>query len=605
MADFAELARLHELCGTLRESAAPVSEPPAGGSREGELILLELKGVNRGVHQHIEGAKKTTDKEKTNFDSNSLQLHNLLYEKDHYQRQIAKCQDFRSAHLDIELVSPEEFAATAPPTGETQGDSVGEEGGDEHRLMVRRLDFELQERRRLAAEKAVLDARKAELLGAARAKQSFLRSLPGHLRAMQRSSAPLQRAFTMQVSGAQQQQHDAARSLPAPLYAIFAHLEAYRDTHNPEAAVEIEGQLADADAWYRQQTQGQGTEGGARGGADDDDARSSSPTPADEQAQEEDTEVQHRSKRAKRDESQPTRGADSVGAGGKPERDAAPSPGGAEGAEDAAAAADSEVGKVDLSEADHQAVGEEAAGAFPLAVTLALPVASGGSVTLSFCYARDIGVVLVGGAYTASKDAASAGSGINGAQLLSDLFPADRGTQLPSTGEPWAASRPTRPYRWAQWIAGLAVDRGDPEPAVSCDTDQESAWRAVAGRADAVHAAATRLVGRVQAQLSLREQLLLMSMPQMEPTSGLLPREASLVRWEVAPAQDPDFQYFRATLQCDAGSLCHRCVLTADITIAPDYPLRPPSFALSFERHPVCSPSDCQAPCMRRRMHGL
>ena len=69
---------------------------------------------------------------------------------------------------------------------------------------------------------------------------------------------------------------------------------------------------------------------------------------------------------------------------------------------------------------------------------------------------------------------------------------------------------------------------------------------------------------------------------------AFLPREASLESWQPLPSdEDPDTLRFEAMLHCDAGSLCHRGVLAAVVTIAPSYPLEPASFALSFQRHPA------------------
>ena len=212
---FPELDRLKELCTRLRASAAPEAS--------GELVLLGIKGASRGVHQHIEETKSKSDAEKANFDANSLQLHNLLYEKHHYQREIARCADFRSKHEDVGLVDRGTFEAEAPAELRRAGPE------EAHQLMVDRLEFELLERQRLAREQGVLVARKAELSSTVKSKAGFLRELPAHLAAMRASSAPLQQALVAPVSVARQQ-HEAARSLPAPLYVVFAQLEAYRDT---------------------------------------------------------------------------------------------------------------------------------------------------------------------------------------------------------------------------------------------------------------------------------------------------------------------------------------------------------------------------------------
>ena len=106
-------AELHGISGELHGDLS-TSERRCGEMTRGQLILLDLKGINRAVHQDIEGCKRATDEERKQFDANSLQLHNLLYQKHHYQRQISRCQDFRSKHHGIDLVPEDEFSAAAP-----------------------------------------------------------------------------------------------------------------------------------------------------------------------------------------------------------------------------------------------------------------------------------------------------------------------------------------------------------------------------------------------------------------------------------------------------------------------------------------------------------
>lgn len=290
----AELGQVKALCDDLRE--ALVGEGPKRG--RGELTMLRLKGASRGVHQHIEACKGKTDDERSSYDSNSLQLHNLLYEKNHYNREIAKCKDFRSKHMDIDLVPEDVFLEAAPPDLRRMGEAV-----EPHQRMLDRLEFELVERRRLAEEERVLASEKASLHAQKSSKTKFLRSLPGHLRNMQKASLPLQKAMGYEYT-ATMTQHEVARSLPAPLYVIYAHLEAFRKTRAQTgsggggvvATVEINGEVADAEGWYRRRDEAaaQGDGEGAAGAATEAEGASA-------KEEKEDEEEHRSSKRAKTD----------------------------------------------------------------------------------------------------------------------------------------------------------------------------------------------------------------------------------------------------------------------------------------------------------------
>ena len=462
---FPELDRLKELCTRLRGSTAPEAS--------GELVLLGIKGASRGVHQHIEETKSKSDAEKANFDANSLQLHNLLYEKHHYQREIARCADFRSKHEDVGLVDRGTFEAEAPAELRRAGPE------EAHQLMVDRLEFELLERQRLAREQGVLVARKAELSSTVKSKAGFLRELPAHLAAMRASSAPLQQALVAPVSVARQQ-HEAARSLPAPLYVVFAQLEAFRDTAAPTASVEISGHVADAEAWYKVRKEaGSGSVGGSPRPARDATAEA-----VEEGADDKDGEGRRSSKRLKPDDGN----AEHAGSGAEGED-------GVEGDDDGSGSSE------DVALAPMPDV-------FPLVVSALVPgCKGGGSLRVSFSYAPSIAAVLVDAEHVSVggiKDVE-----IRGARLLSTLFEGDGGLAVPqqaganSPAGRWDPSRRSRPYRWAQFLAGL------PMASDASDTDQQAAWQAASARASAgsVQSAVERMVGRIDAQLALREQL--------------------------------------------------------------------------------------------------
>lgn len=99
--------------------------------------------------------KAETESAKAPVDFTTLQLHNLMYEKNHYLKAIKACKDFKSKHPDIQLVPKEEFFRDAPEDikkSVMSNDSA-------HNLMLKRLNFEL-----LQVRKAALKGWKVKLI---------------------------------------------------------------------------------------------------------------------------------------------------------------------------------------------------------------------------------------------------------------------------------------------------------------------------------------------------------------------------------------------------------------------------------------------------------
>jgi THO complex subunit 5 len=551
---FPELDRVKGLCEQIRGGTAKGEN---GAATAAELVLMDMKGASREVHLSIEATKKLSDTEKANFDSKSLQLHNLLYEKHHYQREIERCKDFRSRSDDVELVDVEAFASAAPPELQRAGDPA-----EPHQLMVDRLDFELLERQRLSREESVLVARRSELAATVRAKAAFLNELPTHLQAMRASSAALEQTFKTPVSVVRQQ-HSAARSLPAPLYVVFAQLEAYRDTADEAVSVTISGHVADAEAWYKVRNE------------------SVSVDAAEEDEQE--GEEERQSKRAKVEDSDATVRVDEDGA-----------------AEDADDANDDE------EEETRPLVAAKQSDMFPLVVTALVPIGDAGSIRILFSYAPSITAVLADAELVSTGGIAD--SELCGSRLLSTLYRDDGGLVVPEHSSEgagraadlrWDPSQRARPYRWAQYIAGVPVAGTDS----SSDTDQRAAWQAASANGEA-HARAVRSVfervaARAEAQVALRRQLRALAEHELQPSVDMLlvPRSQDMVkltRWEPTAATqdtgDADSLCFVAAWDCDPGSLCQKGQLVATVEVPPDYPVRAPTFRLSFTKCPAVMP---------------
>jgi hypothetical protein len=220
-----------------------------------------------------------------------------------------------------------------------------------------------------------------------------------------------------------------------------------------------------------------------------------------------------------------------------------------------------------------------------------------------FSYAPSIAAVLADAELVSTGGIAD--SELCGSRLLSTLYHDDSGLVVPehSSGSAeraadlrWDPSQRARPYRWAQFIAGVPVAGTDS----SSDTDQRAAWQAAAANGEA-HARAVRSVferiaDRAEAQVSLRHQLRALAERELQPSVDMLlvPRSQDMVkltRWEPTAATsqdtaDADSLSFVAAWDCDPGSLCQKGQLVATVEIPADYPVRAPTFRLSFSKCP-------------------
>uniref|UniRef100_A0A7N0U212 THO complex subunit 5 n=1 Tax=Kalanchoe fedtschenkoi TaxID=63787 RepID=A0A7N0U212_KALFE len=123
------------------------------------LNFISLLQENRSILLEEDRVKLETEKAKESVDFTTLQLHNLMYEKNHCVKAIKACKDFKSKYPDIELVSEEEFLKDAPE--EIKGATISYD--NEHNVMLKRLNYELHERKELCKLKEQLEQKKKDL----------------------------------------------------------------------------------------------------------------------------------------------------------------------------------------------------------------------------------------------------------------------------------------------------------------------------------------------------------------------------------------------------------------------------------------------------------
>ncbi|GLT63475.1 hypothetical protein SLA2020_360380 [Shorea laevis] len=251
----------HEL---LRESKASVEDVVAkmlSVKKEGhpksllrELVtqmflhFITLRQANRSILLEEDRVKAETESAKAPVDFTTLQLHNLMYEKSHYVKAIKACKDFRSKYPDIDLVSEEEFFHDAPE--EIKGKTLSNDSA--HNLMMQRLQFELFQRKELCKLQEKLELQKKKLSDTIANRKKFLSSLPSHLKSLKKASLPVQNQLGI-LHTKKIKQHHLAELLPPPLYVIYSEFLAQKEAFGENIDLEIVGSVKDAQGFARQQ----------------------------------------------------------------------------------------------------------------------------------------------------------------------------------------------------------------------------------------------------------------------------------------------------------------------------------------------------------------
>uniref|UniRef100_A0A8B9JDU3 THO complex 5 n=1 Tax=Astyanax mexicanus TaxID=7994 RepID=A0A8B9JDU3_ASTMX len=244
-------------CDSLAKLMAEIQELKANGAKEGSeeveeklrqgcVHFITLKKLNRLAHMRLKKGRDQTHEAKQKVDVLHLQLQNLLYEVMHLQKEIGKCLEFKSQHEEIELVSVDDFLRDAP--AEISRPHLTKD--DPHQLTLARLDWELEQRKRLAEQYKSSLCSKEKILKGIELKKEYLGSLQPGLHAIMQASLPVQEYLSMPFERVQKQA-EVARHLPPPLYVLFVQANAYGQACDKNLSVSISGDVDEAKALSR------------------------------------------------------------------------------------------------------------------------------------------------------------------------------------------------------------------------------------------------------------------------------------------------------------------------------------------------------------------
>ncbi|KAF9186340.1 hypothetical protein BGZ51_002087 [Haplosporangium sp. Z 767] len=182
------------------------------GLQKGNMLLSVLKNINRQVCQQERNLRNDLTEQKLNVSKVDLGYQNIKYQRKYLLNEIARCHDMETIYQEVPLVSLEQFRETAP-------ENLVSSSTDDHRLMLNRLQFELEERKRFDAEKRRLLAVKLQLVKANKARKAQLTKCEKQLEAYVQSSQSIQDLLQEPVEPIQTHQELLPKETPAQLTA--------------------------------------------------------------------------------------------------------------------------------------------------------------------------------------------------------------------------------------------------------------------------------------------------------------------------------------------------------------------------------------------------
>lgn len=111
-----------------------------------QAYLSRLRTQTRAAAFEARSTKSQTAEGRLQVDRLLLQLQNLYYEQRHLLSEIAACEGYEHAYMELPMVSKEEYLDRFPE----------DEGLDEAELMERRIEWEAKERERMEGERKAL-----------------------------------------------------------------------------------------------------------------------------------------------------------------------------------------------------------------------------------------------------------------------------------------------------------------------------------------------------------------------------------------------------------------------------------------------------------------
>ncbi|CAF1062557.1 unnamed protein product [Rotaria sordida] len=203
-------------------------------------LCNKLRSFNRIGRMRIQKARELTAEHRNRLDDQTLEQQNLLYELSHINKEIARCEEFKSKDQKLELVSLEDFYANAPP--ELTDSKITE--NDPHRLHLFQLDWELMQREKLHDDCKGLQTEISDLKKQIVRRRKRLRSLRPKLKQVVKSTDPVRRYIESQFDDtnnfSQSINNPLIAKLPDPLYVLYSLVLAYQQCDGRHITCQID-----------------------------------------------------------------------------------------------------------------------------------------------------------------------------------------------------------------------------------------------------------------------------------------------------------------------------------------------------------------------------
>jgi len=209
------------------------------------LAFMNLKKLNRLDKIRTKRIRESTASVMQRVDTFHLQLQNLRYEVMHLEKEMTKCLQFRSRDQDIQLVSEQEFQASAPESIKAKVSAAETTPSGEHELRLARLEFENAQRKEMHETLQKLDKEKQGFEKKIKTKTSDLASLKPQLAAILEKTKAVQTYLDMPLDE-EREQLNLAKFLPTPLFVLFSEMKAYAHACDAKLGVKVVGVLEEA-----------------------------------------------------------------------------------------------------------------------------------------------------------------------------------------------------------------------------------------------------------------------------------------------------------------------------------------------------------------------
>ncbi|KAF6262857.1 Fms-interacting protein-domain-containing protein [Scenedesmus sp. NREL 46B-D3] len=225
----------------LKHKDAP-GDAVSAAAVQGSLLLLRCREHTRQAALEADRMRAKASGQREDLDQATLQLHNLVYEQQYYDKEISSKRTFQPSVPDDKLccISSQDFLQVQQQQNPQQKSQSG------HEVELARLNYELGQRKQLKAHLQRLLQQKQRAQTELNAARDRIDELRGHMEAIKSSSRSLMET-SLPESAAVSRNREAAELLPLPLYIIYSQVATASGVLGLPASAEIAGSTTAAE----------------------------------------------------------------------------------------------------------------------------------------------------------------------------------------------------------------------------------------------------------------------------------------------------------------------------------------------------------------------